>query len=177
MRNYGVFALALVALLAMAGLGVREARATVQPYVIGQLVAPDLNCLVRVSTNFGIPLPVILAILRTEGGRVGGESRNSNGSFDLGPMQVNDRVWVPVLARMTGGDEATARSVLRDHGCANILFGTWILRQHFERTGDLATAVGWYHSRTPVHMQRYQERFRRNLMDMMSVLRAAAEVR
>ena len=129
--------------------------------------APTWECLQRASQGFGIPVAVILAIARTEGGKVGEESPNTNGSYDLGPMQINDRVWVPVLARMTGGNQSYARAVLRDHGCANLIFGTWILRQQYDKSGDLATAVGWYHSRTPVHMSRYQEKFRQNLLALI----------
>ena len=126
--------------------------------------APTWECLKKASETFSIPVPVILAIARTEGGKVGMESVNSNGSYDLGPMQINDRVLVPVLARITGVDQTYMRVVLRDHGCANLTFGTWILRQQYDQSGDLATAVGWYHSRTPVHMSNYQEKFRKNLM-------------
>lgn len=135
--------------------------------------APTWECLQKASSGFGIPVPVILAIAKTEGGRVGMESPNTNGSYDLGIMQVNDRVWVPVLARIMGGNEAYARAILRDHGCANIMFGTWILRQEYDRSGDMATAIGWYHSHTPVHMNRYQEKIRESLVALMSKMRSA----
>ncbi len=131
------------------------------------------ECVVRASSHFGVPIPVLLGILRVEGGRPGMESPNRNGSFDLGPMQINDRVWVPVLARLTGGDHGVARAILRDNGCANMIFAAWIVRQHLNATGDLATAVGWYHSRTPVHMARYQEKFRQSLLEIARSVRAA----
>lgn len=142
-----------------------EASTSVQNHIQTRPITAE--CLVRASEHFNIPIPVILGILRTEGGRIGMESPNRNGTFDLGPMQINDRVWVPVLAQALGGDQTLARRILRDDGCANVVFGTWILQQHFQRTGDMATAIGWYHSRTPVHMSRYQERFRQNLAEIM----------
>ena len=129
--------------------------------------APTIECLMRASQGFGIPVAVILAVAKTEGGRVGMQSPNTNGSYDLGPMQINDRVWVPVLAQLTGGNYALARNILINHGCANLIFGTWILKQEYDKSGNLATAVGWYHSRTPVHMNRYQEKVKQNLLALL----------
>lgn len=127
------------------------------------------DCLLQAAQLQQVPPQILLGILKTEGGKVGSESpnRTKDGrvfSYDLGPMQVNDRVWVPVIAPMHfGGDESLARQALRDHGCYNIHIGAWIFRQKWEESGgDIVEAIGRYNSKTPVHKHRYQRRFAEN---------------
>lgn len=124
-------------------------------------VAVTADCIIQASQMHEVPVPIILGLLKVEGGRVGMESQNRNGSRDLGPMQINDRVWVPTLARLAfQGDQERARSALRDHGCLNIHVGAWIYRQQLQAArGDHVEAVGLYHSRTPDRKAAYQRRF------------------
>ncbi len=131
-------------------------------------VALTAECLVQAAALQEVPPAVLLGLLRVEGGRVGMESPNRNGSFDLGPMQINDRVWVPTVARAHfGGDQNAARTALRDHGCYNMHIGAWIYRQALQRAGgNNAEAVGLYHSATPDKKAAYQSRFARAFMQM-----------
>lgn len=106
-------------------------------------------CFLIAAQTYAIPPAVLLGIYQVEGGRVGQEvGPNDNGSFDLGPMQINT-VWLPELASEWGVGTATARSWVRDDPCTNVGVSAWILRRHLNETGDLARSIANYHSKTP----------------------------
>ncbi|GBQ86235.1 conjugal muramidase TrbN/BfpH [Acetobacter malorum DSM 14337] len=98
--------------------------------------------------------------MRTEGGRLGLEHRNNNGTYDLGPMQVNSR-WMPEVAKLHfNGNQRDAWVAVRDWGCYNIMIGTWVFRRYVdEADGDLKEAVGLYNSHTPKPKRAYQYKF------------------
>lgn len=129
-------------------------------------VPVTIECVEQAANLQGVPLAVVLGLLKTEGGRIGSSTGNTDGSHDLGPMQVNDRTWGPVVARMHfGGDRAQALIALRDYGCYNIHIGTWIYKGYVqEAKGNLAEAIGLYNSHTPVKKLAYQRRFLQNFM-------------
>jgi hypothetical protein len=84
--------------------------------------------------------------MSVEGGRVGmAVGPNINGTYDLGPMQINT-LWVPRLARLWGVSYDTAYHAVRDSGCENIYIGTWILKQKMMETGGLYNGIAAYHS-------------------------------
>ena len=97
----------------------------------------------------------MLGILQVEGGKIGMESRNTNGTADLGPMQINT-LWLPELSQKWGVDETTARAWVRDDPCTNMGVSAWILRNHMNETGSLAKAIAHYHSRTPTRGTAYK---------------------
>ncbi|MFH1158396.1 MAG: lytic transglycosylase domain-containing protein [Pseudomonadota bacterium] len=74
--------------------------------------------------------------------------RNSNNTYDLGPMQINT-IWIPELARYWGVSELTAMHRVRDDACVNVGVGAWILRSKMNQTGSLSKGVAYYHSATP----------------------------
>lgn len=113
-------------------------------------------CVIEAAERFRLPPSLILAVMRVEGGKSGQVLYNQNGSFDIGPMQINS-LWLPEIQRRGGTLELIAH-----HRCANIHFGTWLLSRGFANIDpariDQATfwrAVGNYHSRTPEHNSRY----------------------
>ncbi|MDP7142948.1 MAG: lytic transglycosylase domain-containing protein [Alphaproteobacteria bacterium] len=114
------------------------------------------------AQNYDVPPEVMFGIYEVEGGRVGQVVGNTNGSYDIGPMQINT-LWVPELARMWNVSEYEAFELLRDDPCVNTGVSAWILRSHLDETGDLAKAVGYYHSRTPHLTEAYKKR----VMDAM----------
>lgn len=113
-------------------------------------------CLVMASQTYQVPPQVMVGILHVEGGRIGQEvGPNVNGTYDLGPMQVNTR-WIPELARYWKVDNKTARKWLRDDGCVNVHVAAWILRQKLEEAnGNLYNGIARYHSATPYLGTRY----------------------
>lgn len=111
-----------------------------------------------VSAFYQLPPRVLPSIQAVEGGRPGLVSRNSNGSEDLGVMQVNT-LWIGPLAAQTGLPPEEVRSRLVDDACFNIAAAGAILRLELDAAdGDLLRAVGNYHSRTPALHSAYRGR-------------------
>ena len=58
-------------------------------------------CMMLAAQTYSVPPAILVGIYKAEGGQVGQEVRNTNGSYDLGPMQINT-VWMPELAGRWG---------------------------------------------------------------------------
>ena len=135
-------------------------------------VASFLACVRHAAALQHVPPGVVLGIIRTESGWNGASIRNTNGSHDLGIMQVNGRTWVQVLAREEFGEttasaDAVIRQMLRYDDCFNINVGTWIFGMYLDQAaGNVILAVGWYNSHDPVSMHAYQRRFRASFLDL-----------
>jgi soluble lytic murein transglycosylase-like protein len=122
------------------------------------MAIPHLACMALVASIYHLPPRVLPSIHAIEGGRAGTVSPNTNGTQDLGVMQVNT-LWLPALARYTGLSEEEVRARLIDRPCFNIAAAGVILRTHLnESGGDLMRAVGNYHSRTPTRHHRYRDK-------------------
>ncbi len=107
-----------------------------------------MACLMLAANTYSVPPAVLVGILEVEGGKVGQEVKNTNGSYDLGPMQINT-IWLPELAKYWGVSERTAKRWVRDDPCTNMGVSAWILKKHLNETGSLSKAISYYHSRTP----------------------------
>ncbi len=105
-------------------------------------------CLMLASQTYSVPPAVMVGILQVEGGQVGQQVKNTNGTYDLGPMQINT-IWMPELAEKWGVHEQVAKRWVRDDPCTNMGVAAWILKNHINRTGSLSKAIQHYHSRTP----------------------------
>lgn len=115
------------------------------------------DCVLDAARVSGMPAAALFAILATEGGKIGEALSNKNGTWDVGPFQVNS-VHLNELAAMGISPDA----VLRD-GRVNAYAAAWLLRKEFRRTGNLWQAIGAYHSRTPHRRDAYIRRVRANL--------------
>jgi hypothetical protein len=116
-----------------------------------------LDCVVEAARAHDVPLAVLLGILAAEDGRTGEALRNANGTWDVGPFQINT-CNVNALAAMG----ITPEAVLRD-GCVNAYAAAFLLRREYKRTGDIWAAVGAYHSRTQERRDAYINRVKRHL--------------
>ena len=115
---------------------------------------------------YGLPPRVLPSIHAVEGGSVGSVHANSDGSEDLGVMQVNTR-WIPALARYSGLGEDAVRLRLIVVPCFNIAAAGAILRVYLDEAhGDLMQAVGCYHSHTPALNQAYQAQVLRSAVKL-----------
>lgn len=115
-------------------------------------------CLLIAAQTYQVPPGVLLGIMQVEGGRIGQEvGPNTNGSYDIGIMQINT-AWLPTLSQKWQVTPSTARSWLREDGCANIAVSAWILRQRINLTGSVWSGVAGYHSLTPSLGSRYATR-------------------
>jgi len=114
-------------------------------------------CIFTAAQTYVVPPSVILGILNVEGGRIGQAARNTNNTYDLGPMQINT-IWIPELASFWGVNKSEALRLVRDDACINIGVGAWILRSKMNQTGSLTQGIAYYHSGTPALGHKYKEK-------------------
>lgn len=123
------------------------------------------TCVKKAATLQNVPAPVLLGIIHTESGWNGAASPNTNGSHDLGIMQVNGATWARKLARDEFHTDSpmatqTVRYMLMYDDCYNINVGAWIFGLYYRQAhGNILQAVGWYNSHDPIPMHQYQDRF------------------
>lgn len=115
-------------------------------------------CLLAAAHTYQVPPAVMIGIMQVEGGHVGqAAGPNFNGTYDLGPMQVNT-LWVPRLANVWHVSPSLARVWVRDDGCVNVHVAAWILKQKIAEAGSLYGGIAHYHSATPAEGSRYANR-------------------
>ena len=120
------------------------------------MAIPYLACMVAAASFYHLPPRVLPSIQLVEGGTPGTISANTDGSSDLGVMQVNT-LWVPRFAAMTGMTDYSVRARLIYDPCFNIAAAGAIIRVYLnEAGGNLMRAVGYYHSHTPSLASAYQ---------------------
>lgn len=97
----------------------------------------------------------LLSVMKRENGRLGAFVRNGNGTYDIGPMQINT-VHLPDISTRLGIPEAKVAQLLAYDGCFNVAAGAWLLRRRTnEANGDFWYGIGFYHSKTPEHRNKY----------------------
>lgn len=143
--------IALAAAVALIPLASLEARAAKPRSADEPVVAA---CIVRSAGGRGWLEKTLWGLRDQEGGWVGAEVANSDGSHDLGPLQVNSW-WVPRLAAVTGRPEPHIRHWLKEDPCFNVDAARWIFLSGLAATGDYWKAVGVYHSPTGWRQRRY----------------------
>jgi hypothetical protein len=113
------------------------------------------QCVALEAQRQSLELVKVLSVMKTEGGRLGMYSLNANGSYDIGPMQVNS-VHLPELAKLYGITTNSASQLLAFDGCFNVAVATWMLRQKTnEAGGDFWYGIGRYHSATTSYSNQY----------------------
>lgn len=120
------------------------------------------ECVIEAAGFYHIPVSLLFAILRTEGGRVGQIHMNNNGSYDMGPAQINS-IWLPTLAKA-----GITRNMVLDNECLNISVGAWVLAQSMGGVSPQNPAVFWqrvgdYNSHTPAFNREYETKVWNNL--------------
>ncbi len=122
-----------------------------QPSPVPLDVQARIVCSIQAAERQGLPPAVMLAVAQIEGGGPGVARRNTNGTYDLGPMQINT-AWLAQL-RPYGVD---AQAVLGP-GCYAYHLAAWRIRWSLLRDGgDYWTRVANYHSRTPAYNRVYR---------------------
>ncbi len=112
------------------------------------------NCITRVAGGRTWLAKTLWALGEQEGGWVGAKVGNRNGSYDLGPLQVNSW-WIPRLAAATGKSRVKVAWWLQHDACFNVDAARWIFLSALGVTGDYWKAVGVYHSPTAWRQRRY----------------------
>lgn len=120
------------------------------------------QCVAKAARFYHIPVSLFSAVLRTEGGKVGQIHENENGSYDMGPAQINS-IWLPVLMK-----SGITRDMVLNDRCLNISIGAWILAQSLDganpnNPADFWQHVGDYNSHTPLWNHKYAVKVWENL--------------
>lgn len=139
--------------------------------VSGASSRPTLECFVKEAERHSIDPFVLLAVMKTEGGRPGEVALNKNGTFDLGPMSVNT-VWLPTLAKHYRTTESELGHRLATDGCANVAAGALILKRKIQSSSSLWEGVANYHSSNPARQARYLMRVRATLSQILARIAA-----
>ena len=152
-------------------LGVAALALALQP-VAGHAAEPSLppvvRCIESAAAAHRLPPAVVLILLSVEGGTLGHVSQNTNGTVDIGPMQVNT-IWVPLVAKHWGATSAETYAALRDNFCANVEAGTWILQQAMDQAhGNFWEGVGFYHSHDPGYKADYLRKVLRQALRLQT---------
>lgn len=122
-------------------------------------------CVAASSIRFNVHADLIKAVILTEGGRVGAKTKNKNGSYDIGIMQINT-IHLPLLKQY-----GITEDQLLNEPCVNIAVGTWILAKGVNRAGnanDFWVGVGSYNSKTPKFNEIYKQKVWKNLLRVRS---------
>jgi hypothetical protein len=123
------------------------------------LVSITAACVAAAASAFSLAPPDLWLLLKTENGRVGACTLQSNGLHDCGPAQVNAEIWAPKLAGMIHRPIDEVFYALRDNGCFNIHAAAYILRQKIDESGgDVWEGMGRYNTAHPAGKSVYQER-------------------
>ena len=109
-------------------------------------VAEVATCLRRAGTAHDVPPAALVLLYENEGGSLGHVSQNSNGTVDIGPLQIN-QIWVGAIARRWGLPADVTFRLLRDDFCSNAEAASWILQTEIRNAGgDFWDGMGRYHS-------------------------------
>ena len=119
---------------------------------------PAHACWEEAAARYGVSSALLYAIARTEsGGDPAAIGRNSNGSRDIGLMQINSS-WLATLAPHGIGEQELLEP------CTNIQVGAWILAGNVQRLGYTWEAIGAYHAADPARRRAYATRVYRQLV-------------
>ena len=120
-------------------------------------VLPAHACWEVAAQRYQVSSVLLYAIARTESGlNPRAIGRNSNGSRDIGLMQINS-AWLPTLA----SHGISERDLFEP--CTNIHVGAWVLAGNVSRLGYTWEAVGAYNAASPALRRSYVEKVRRHL--------------
>jgi soluble lytic murein transglycosylase-like protein len=127
--------------------------------VIGATAASSSHaCWEQAAQKYGVNAQLLYAIAKTESSLkpTAVNRGNSNGSYDVGLMQINSS-WLPTLKRY-----GIAEKDLYEP-CVSIEVGAWILAHNIRSYGYTWAAVGAYNSPNPARGLVYAHRVYRNL--------------
>lgn len=122
------------------------------------------TCWDYVGQKFNVDPWLLFSIAQTESTfRNGLKSRNSNGSYDLGLMQINT-IHLPHFSKHGLNEEA-----LRYDACRNVISAGSLLRQSINKYGYNIDGIGGYHSNTPHLRRAYGRRVIENYNHLVNI--------
>jgi len=128
------------------------------------------QCKNKTAYEYNIPTTVFDAYLATEGGSPGHIRKNSNGTYDVGPMQINSSNWLEIYK-----DLGISPLQVRFDGCKNLKAAAWYIKKviqssrlSVENIEQFFSVLARYHSKTPTVRERYKARLFTNYMTQIS---------
>lgn len=100
------------------------------------------SCWADASNRYNVPVDLLYAVARVETGNKSGVvgRKNSNGSYDIGLMQINS-AHLPMLKQY-----GITKEVLLSQPCINLHVGAWIMSNSIARHGYNWRGVGAYNA-------------------------------
>lgn len=123
-----------------------------------------INCINKAAVEYRVPASHIIAVLKTENGRVGMANKNRNGTYDLGPMQINT-VWINKISKY-----GYTENDLKYDPCKNVEVGTWILSIGLAEGDNVKKGMGNYHSHTAKFNEAYSSKVVEKLNKIESII-------
>jgi len=123
-----------------------------------------LQCVNDAAIRFNIPAKLIISVLATERGKLGKVVVNRNGTYDIGPAQINSS-WLPELKKYN-----ITQADIQYNACININVGAWILSKKIAKRNSLLEGVGDYNSHTYRFNKNYAEKIRVNFTKISVLL-------
>lgn len=123
-----------------------------------------IECINKAAVEYYVPAKLIISVLKTENGRIGTESKNKNGTVDLGPMQINSS-WLPTLYRY-----GFTKNDVQYDPCKNVEIGTWILSNSIASEASLNKGIGDYNSHSDYYNIKYRTMVLNHLHHIESII-------
>jgi len=120
------------------------------------LIPLTMTCLMQASTYYHLDYRVMESIRKVEAGQVGKISINRNGTYDVGPFQINS-FWIRQI-RKDGYPLDPVK--LRDNGCVNAWFAGYIMKRLVVKAPGHSVwyAIGAWHSGSPALADDYRKK-------------------
>lgn len=111
-----------------------------------------VTCSIAAAEKYHLPPHYLLAVAERENGRPGQQVRNTNGTYDVGAMQINT-AYIRTLSRY-----GVTQSAVAQPGCYAYYLAAWRIKRHivYDRKGDIWTKIANYHSYTPKYNAIYR---------------------
>ncbi|WP_375195564.1 lytic transglycosylase domain-containing protein [Sphingobium sp.] len=104
------------------------------------------RCIRLASNGKGWLEKTLWGLRDQEAGWIGAKIRNVDGSYDLGPLQINSW-WVPRISALVHRSESEIWHRLQHEACFNVYTARWIFLTELQGVRNYWTAIGRYHSR------------------------------
>lgn len=94
-------------------------------------------CVISAAEHFSVPVELLVAIAKVEGGKVGVAYERSHGTY-YGPYQISDK-WLPTLSKW-----GYSANLLKDDACANVSAGAYVLAHYQAQESNWQRAIARY---------------------------------
>lgn len=111
-----------------------------------------IECINQAAIAYHIPAIVLISVLKVEGGRSGTAKKNTNGTYDYGPMQINT-IWLKTVEPYGYSKES-----IQYDPCTNMWVGAWILSKKILESPEIWRGIANYHSHTAYENITYQHK-------------------